>query len=384
MVSLNLQAIDPTLAPMFDIEVENQSLSDNVKRLVQSIEYESSDNLVDIMKIRCSNPDALISNAKVFQPGNEVALYAGYGSQGNLDYVGRAIIIDPVHDFPESGNPSVEVVAYTKDKRMMDSAPDQSWSAAFREKTYSEAVEDVNTNSTYRMETDIDDTGEEPHDFIQKSGMSDYDFVRGLANITGYSFWTDADAKGIWTLHFKNPANLPEHDKYTFRYGDGAHSTLLSFRPEMLVSGAATKIAIVVKDVTSGEVIKTEIEEEGNNAPDMSAAGDLIGTVQGEQTTASDIKLFFNDFSFNIISNRKFTNAAQATAWAQEWFRRMRENFILAQGVTVGWPTLRARQTHTIDGSIGSYNGEYYFSRVRHILGQGYKCDFSARKVIPS
>jgi len=379
---------DTTLAPSFDIEIEGQSVGDGINRFIRHVEYESADGLADMARLRCVNPEAIISKAKVFQPGNEMSVYAGWGKK-QLEHLGRVIIVKQTPNFPQADEPTVEIVGYTKDTLLMDNSPEKSQKRRFKDSRYSDAVEDRATDEAYKMEVDIDPTKDDPHNFIQKAGLSDYDFIKGLANITGYVFWVDGTAgtgTQVWTLHFRDPDKLVEQEKdYTFNYDDGDNSTLLSFTPELLITGAKTKIAVVVKDTKTGRVIKTEIEEENNQAPDVDAAGDLNGDVQGEFTSASDIKLFFGDYSFSIHTGRKFTSEADAIRWAQQWYRRQRENFILSRGRTIGLENLRARQTHNITGVSDSYDGKYYYTKVKHVLNDsvGYICDFNARKVVP-
>lgn len=381
-----------TFAPIRAIEVEGTDIGKEIDRFVQYVEYESADGLADVGRIRLVNPNSYVSDAKIFKPGNEVSFFAGY-SQSELKHIGRIKVVREIPNYPQDNEPTLTVVGYTKDSEMMDNEPggkvgdktstDRTWVAS----SFSDAVEMV--ADRYGLEVDIDPTEATNKNVIQKVGVSDYDFVRGLANITGYYFWVDGDENGVWTLHFKrsdsSQADLGQEKIYTFRYNWEDEGSLLSFTPELLIKGAKTKLAVTVKDRRSGKVLLAEFEEENDAAPDTAAAGDLTGQVQGEFTTASDIKLFINDYSFEVVSNRKFTTEAEITDWAQQWFRRMRENFIMSRGVTIGNETLAARQIHKIEGISQAYEGEYFFSKVKHVLddGQGYKCMFGARKVVP-
>lgn len=372
---------EKTFAPKFAIKVGYQLVEESVAQFVRSIEYESTDNMADMARIVCTNPDDKISNAKIFQPGNEVSLYFGYKEP--LTHVGRVVIIRQVPFYPQEGISTVTVTGYTKDYAFADNTPEKSKKRRFKDATYSEAVERI--ASDYKMELDIDGTEHEPKPYIQEAGVSDYEFIRGLANITGYVFWVDGDENGLWTLHFRNPLMLKEQTKrYTFKYRDGNLSSLLSFRPELLIKGAKTKIQVVIKDYRTGRVIKVDVEEENDAAPDMDAVGDPISDVNGEYTTGSDVKLFFNDYSFDIVANRKIRTEAEAIMWAQQWFRRQRENFILASGESIGVEDLMARQEHNITGISPSYAGIYYFSKVRHIINNnGYTCNFNCRRIVP-
>ena len=373
-----------TLAPKYAIEVENQPVDSNIARYVRGVEYESCDDMADMCRIRLDNPKSIISNAKMFQPNNEVNIYMGYGAEVSLTHIGRVVIIRNIPYYPPDGMPTIQVVGYTKDVKMMDNSPEESKERRFKDAIYSEAVTAMALR--YGFRDDVDSTLDTPHDFIQKAGLSDYEFIRGLANLTGSIFWVDGEIHGDWILHFKDPARLQEQDKiYTFKYDEGDLSSLMSFRPELLIKDAKTKIVVVIKDRGTGRIIRAEVEEESDSSPDVAALGDPTGDVDGEYTTGSDIKLFFGDFSFEVITHKRFETEDEVTRWAHQWFRRMRENFIMATGRTIGTETLMARQKHNLDGISPAYVGEYYFSKVKHVMTDsvGYVCDFAGRKVVP-
>ncbi len=377
-------------APTFAIQIEGEDLDVGVTQLIETVEYESVDGMADMARIRAVNPDFLISDAKVFQPGNEMSIWLGYGSQ--LQHVGRVVIVKQTPNFPQDGMPTIQVTGYTADYKMMDNAPEESkkrrgkGGRAFVDAKHSDAVED--RFADYDFQASIQPTPDQPHNFFQKVGLTDYDFVRGLANLNGFLFWVEGDADGAWSAYFWDPENLLEplqELEYTFQYNQGNESALFSFQPELLIRGATTKLRAITKDPKTGRRLEIEVEEENNAAPDTSAASDVTGEVKGESTTASDVKLFLGEFSIDVVANRKFKNAAELTAWAQQWFRRQRENFVLSRGRTIGLETLMARQTHNIQGVGTLYSGQYYFTKVKHLMSrdQGYVCDFAARKVVP-
>jgi phage protein D len=368
-----------TLAPKYSIKVAKTTVDNNIRQFVRHIEYESADGMADLMRIRCLNPDSIISNAKIFQPGNEVSLFIGYKEP--LIHVGRVVIQKSIPNFPENGEQTISVVGYTKETTF--SKPEKSKKRRFADYKYSDAVSDI--AARYDMDEDIDPTPEKPRNWIQKANVNDYEMVQGLANITGFVFWVDGDENGIWTLHFRDPEKLEEQDKqYTFKYNDGPNSTLLSFRPELLVKDSKTKITVVVKDRRTGKQIKTTIEEESDASPDVEVMNDPTSELDGAYTTGSDIKLYFGDFSFDVISNKRFRSEEQAKFWAQQWFRRNKEDFILASGSTIGLETLMARQKHFIENTSVGFDGEYYFSKVKHVFNDnGYKCFISCRKLVP-
>jgi phage protein D len=266
---------------------------------------------------------------------------------------------------------------------MADNTPNQGKKRIYNDFSYSDMVEDK--ADAYGMIPDIDET-DGTFSKVQIASMNDYEFVQGLANLTGYVFWVDGDAEGNWTLHFKRPENaLVQEKEYTLTYNEGDLSTLLSFRPEKLIKGAYTDIKILTRDRKTGRLIEAEVKEENNASPDIDASNNPTEAIEGEHSSGSDIKLFFNDFSFDIVSNKRFESEAEAIKWAQQWFRRQRDNFILASGETIGIEEIMARQQHTVKNISTGDDGLYYFSKVKHTFnaGSGYSLQFNARKVMP-
>lgn len=367
------------LSPNFAIDVSGTELDTGVTQLVSELIYESVDGIADMLKLVVSDPILEIREKKIFQPGNEISVWFGYGTE--LQHVGRGVIIKNKPKYPQNAMPSLQIVAYTKDHVMMDNEPDEGDNRAYADYLYSDIVTEI--ADRYQFETDIDDTEGEKA-IIQKAGMSDYELVKGLSNITGYLFWVDGDEEGTWTLHFKNPEEALEQDHtYNFVYNQGDATTLLSFDPEMLIKGSRTKIRVETRNTLDGSRISEEFEEEASAQPELVFGGDPLEAMEEPNQSGSAVKVYLGEFSVEIVPTRRFKDSADALAWVAQWFRRVRNNFILAKGHTIGAELLMARQIHPLDGLGVVYNGEYYFNRVRHKFSKsGYTCDFDARKVL--
>jgi hypothetical protein len=430
-------------APNFSIRVAGVEVPIGIRQLVERVEYESSDGLADLMRVvfrdpRYIPPSGLLArgplggrgaggggagshlslrDVRVFQPGNLMSLALGYGTE--LRHVGCVIIRKVRPTFPRDDIPTVEVVGYTKDSAMMDNAPQgpktpnspiyakpetsrrhpqrrkkkTRYDRIFKHATFADAVRDRGRAYNFDV-SDVDDTPDKsaPHNFIQKVGLTDYDFVKGLSNITGYFFWVDGDVNGNWKLHFKNPATLErqavQEKIYTFRYDHGNLGTLLEFEPELAIHNAITKLQARVKDPKTGKTFDAIFHEENEDTPDpLAVVPDDIAAneLEGEYKTASSVKIFIDDYSFTAITNRRFHSEAELIQWTRQWFRRHRENFILSTGTTIGIENVMARQIHNIDGIGMGLDGEYFFSNVHHKLSDkaGYELECTMRKVVP-
>lgn len=401
---------DDNLAPAYVIQVGERFLEIGVTNAIVECSYESADGMADVAKLKVMNPDFKISDAKVFQPGNEIAMWMGYGN--NLAFIGRAVIDKVRANFPKGDSmPMMEVVGYTRDHEMMQNAPQdvkRASGAALKKLTASPNVKKKRKRKgvsgrvfaktsmsdvvkarleDYGFVTHIDPTPEFVKDVIQKAGMNDYEFVTGMANIAGYVFWVEGDENGEWSAYFLNPNGeilpLLQDKKYTFEYNTQL-ATLLSFEPEQIFTDNITKLTYELHNPRNGKVEKAEFDAEDKKFDTLVQMLDETEPVDGEQADGAQIKLYIGDYSIEVASGKSFKSLAEFEAWAAAWFRRNRGNFITARGEMIGLETLKARQTHSIAGVGTFYSGDYYFSRVRHSMSarNGFRTDFHARKII--
>lgn len=405
-------------APTYVLKVNNTEVSPAVRALIKSVEFESCDGLADVMKIVANDPLdetglRVLSESKVFAPGNELTISFGYFG-AVIENVGRALIRKQKPNFPQEGVPQLEVTAYSRDVLMMDNEPkplrerkkpskrkkakhvdefgkeipddgfkDSKAGRRFANQTYADAI--ISRAEDYGFIPDVDPTPDPPHDFIQKAGMKDYDFVKGLSNITGYYFWVAYDFDQVgWVLHFKNPETYvePQEKEFNFKYAQGDYSTLLTFEPEMALQGSTIELYVEATDPLTGRDMSLQLEEPSEAAPDpidTNSSGDQ----KLDKPYTTDVKIFLGEFSVEVRANRRFRDDNELQFWTQQWFRRQRENFIMASATTIGVETLKARQIHKISNVGVAYEGKYIFNKVRHIFNDnGYTCEVNMRKFI--
>ena len=381
-------------APRFSLEVEGKDLPVAVTQFVERVEYESCENAVDMMKVELLDPDKYISELKLFLPGNELRLMVGYGPS-ELSHIGNAIITNVRSTFPADGQPSIELTAYTRDHFMMTVRPDPDPPPNVKSNSGKQKDAKFNYNgvpisaviagiaSSHKLEADVDNPKLPVGSILQPIKMSDYDFVRGLANLTGFYFWVDADENGVWYLHFKDPDQvLTEQEReYKFVYRQGDRSTLLTFEPEMVFKNHYTKIQAQTKQ-PDGSILKVGLVE-GKKHDWSTKPVSVDETVEGEINTAQEIQLFIGEYSFRAIHAGQFKDVASLEKWVEQWFRRHKQDFVIGSGELIGLEDLRSRQIHTLEGLGTMYDGKWNFVRVRHVfdVSSGYTCEVAARKV---
>jgi len=372
------------MAPAFMIAINGEKFGVDISSLVQSVEYESSDGIADEARVTFGNPDYQLCGSPLWQPGNQMDIWFGYGTE--LGFIGRVIIMKPNPKFVRDGMPTIEIQGYTKDRLMAENKP--NWKKKdirnFQTDIISDAVERIASQPEYSFDTlDIDPT---PNKYAppQKADMADYNFVRGMANALGWTFWVDYSIIDRWTLHFKDPENIHQERIYTFEHHNGQNSTLLDFDPELSLSGSATRLQIQSRDPDSGKLYVEEFNDE-QTVVDGRYNGDPGRKLeQSYSTGGAVIKYFFGDYAVEVVSDKTFKSASDMRIWAEAYWKKKREDFITGRGTLIGVEDLRARQTHTLIVPDKTISGEYYFMRARHQMSveSGYLIDFTARKIV--
>lgn len=393
-----------TIVPNFAVRIEGnndpKSPKADVSRFVQSVEYEFSDELSGMAKVTLADPDHKLSESKLFLPYNHMSVWMGWGKKIPT-YLGRVILAHPRKTYPEDGMPMLEVTGYTRDFQHAMKAPDpddkegtrkqkgteKKFEITFKDSLVSEAVSSIAEMLGCRPDVDIVDAPEVKN-LDWPIGMSAAEYLKGLANLVGFYLWVDAEVDGEWVLHFRDPKNVAQDQekKYKLTWG-GDLGSLLSFEPEIQMTEKYTKIKIQAysfgKKNQAGRIDEVNLVVDDNGELADPLFNDDLEEKSKPIPSADALKLYVGDHAFFFRAGIGFDDITKLKIWAKIWFNRNRENFIVAKGKTIGIENLRCRQEHTLSGLGNPYDGDYYFSRVRHVCdSSGYFCDFSARKII--
>lgn len=386
---------------------------------------------------------------KAFQPGNEVSAYIGYGDASKTaNFVGRAMWAKHLPNFPKEGMPQLDLTGYDLSHRLMDKEGPIINAGNFRAnpKTarpigtvddqgqvlvnilHSDVVE--NLAAKYNMDTDVDPTTIKTN-LVIKKGRKHYELIRGLANINNRDFWVDYNiVTKRWVMHWK----IKDRDQpaqYVFRYGTNASlsnektstsGTLLSVEPEYGLRESVSTVTVSFFDTKAQTWVQAIVIEDADGPNPIYLPGGglaqraavarrprplLPGAVSSrprKETRAKILKSQAHDVIAEALDNAsafsiaaggvnidlkhpgiRFATPADAAAFCLRWFQARQDNFITVKATTIGVETLRARQTHYLKGIGTRLSGNYFFTRVRHVLSEdSYTCDITANKVINS
>ena len=384
-------------------------LNDNLKQFIDSIEYEDNAEQFDkltmtftsqIDKFGGGSVNSLI-DSKLFSEGTIIELKLGYGN--SLITVGAAEIVSIESDFPESGPPTLQLICYDLMNRMSRSRPKDGVSyKGFRDSQIASIIGSRNgfiiSKNDPRSFSNIQKTSG-VFDRVQKKGLSDYEFLKKVADINGFDLFCKFEPKlGKFILFFRPAGFEKQKETFLFAYNEGDlayQNTLLSFSPKKNTFEQGTDFEIFVlknKEVGGSKLqfvdkFRNKEQKRLVELNETRFTGGNIGPNGGKKQPNSDgIQVAFKAHgqSFRFPRHKRFKNEAEARKSIEEFIKRQKENFITAEGTLIGVEALQARQIHKFEGVSEQFSGKYFLTRVVHTLSkdEGYKTNFSARKMI--
>lgn len=431
------------LAPNFNLIIsgkdtgEAAELYKAVRPLVASVTFEDDEEMSSLFELHLINqPETgpgqpvnwrAVIDSKAFSEGNYVDLYLGYGN--NLEFVDRVEIVKWMPTFPESGPATFTIKGYDGRHRMMiaNEAKKKEGigkavagpkgrktrkrgkggkfvAAGDRRKTFYKNSPDevivkqiadkygfgVETDSTEVKKKAVIGAGGKTQQVIRTRGqapdMSDWEFLRKLAEINRFDLWVDwSQDKEQWVIHFKKKIDAGQA-MYCFTY-NGEDGSLISAEPDFSIKEQATAVEVLYYDRKKRSVEHTVVSEE-KPGEDVSLAGGRVapGQLQAKTTISPGAMVRFSAFGQTIeaFADRPFSSAKDASSFVQAWLKERERDFLIMQGKVVGVQSLRCRQIHELAGLGARLDGFYRFTNVKHTQqpGQVYVCEFVAHKVV--
>lgn len=384
-------------------------LNDNVKQYIESIEYEDNAEQFDKLTITFTSQidkngggsiNSLI-DSKLFSEGTNIEVRLGYGN--SLMTVGAAEIVSIEPDFPEDGPPTFTLVCYDIMNRMARSRPKSGVSyKGFRDSQIASIIGSrngfiIDKTDSISYANILKTSG--VFDRVQKKGLSDYEFLKKVADINGFDLFCKFDPiLGKYILYFRPAGFEKQKEVFLFAYNEGDlayQNTLLSFTPKKNTFDQGTDFEIFVlknKEIGGSKLqfidkFRNKEQKQLIEANETRFTGGNIGANDGKKKPNSDgIQVAFKAHgqSFRFPKHKRFKDEKEARKSIEEFIRRQKENFITAEGRLIGVEALQARQIHKFEGVSEQFSGKYFLTSVTHTmsLSEGYYTSFSARKMI--
>jgi phage protein D len=386
------------LTPSASVRIEGQDLPREVIDSISKIEVDLARDMADQIKLTIVNPirdelgvgykdsQFVFLDSVAWQPGNRVEVSLGYDTQNT--FIAAGLIQKWLPDFPSSGVPVLQVTALDGSVLLMDG----------------DGVKDARHYPDFDLDTVVLEVlsragilrgqvqglvGSFQKTLTKKQGMSDYQFVRGLANLAGFEFriYWDPSVEN-WRCNWREPAS-DQKKKYTFAYG----TTLLEFQPQWGIRDFPSEVKVQYFDSASKTFVEVKVGDKtpGEDLKFPSGKGKsfqkfLAATVHQEITSMSKLRISGGGVAVDVIPDRRFDDPKAAQDFGEQWLQKHRNNFITGTGTLPGLETLRPGDVHTISNVGAQLSGDWEISTVRHVLDvqRGFSTEFFAHKVITS
>ena len=380
-------------SPTIRVEVEGQDIGFAATKAIIRCEVDLSRDLADQIKLLVANPfsddpysggpgEFAFIDSAAFEPGNRVDVYLGYANEN--EHVCSGIIAKWLPKFSGSGFPTLEIIARDASIRMMDgetSSEARVFGSEGGSITFSDIVRNI-LDSHDILPGKFDETPERDGKVVKKAGMTDYQFVKGIANLHGFEFhvvWNTI--LNTWDGNFRFPVS-DQTETYDFVFGDGS-ARLLNFEPQWGLQNSPSAVKILYYDRETGtwEELIEEGTKEGKS-PKFTGGNSITQPAD----SLSKLRVAADGKSVEIVGTRQFYNAEDAKRYAENWFAKRIRNFITARGKVIGLPGLRPGDVHNILNIGTRMSGEWEFTNVRHVFTaqDGFVTNFAANKVITS
>jgi len=368
--------------PVFVIEIEGKKLSKDITHEITSFVFDDNEEELDVMELTITDRYLQFVDDPLFQEGNEIV--ARFGYVDNLSAKKVAVIKEIDYDFPDGGDPTIQLKAYDKGHKLTGKQIQRVWQKPAPGILYSEIAEQIAKEHGL---TPVVTKTVGRHLRVAQGNKSDAQFLKELAGksrdrdgkgVTGYVFYIQDDE-----LHF-HPRALHARPALILEYFTDREGVLRSFKPStqsQSVKGAGTETKATGVDPRR----KAHVEHKANNAttPDRTSLGKktyLIDGSSGEgkfrkQESGKIVQSFDRSEGFHEKPHQEPVQDK-----AESHFKNAEMKQVEATATTIGIPTLVAKQNLEVRGVGTKFSGAYYCTSVRHIFQEGYSCELKLKK----
>jgi phage protein D len=345
-----------TYAPVFIVEIDGKELSEDISSHIENFSYEDHDEKMDQLCIRIADADLSFVEHPQLQEGKEIR--ARWGYLGNLSEMRICTVKEIKYDFGQDGLLRINITAFDKGHKLTGRSARTCW----KDKKVKDIVEDIAKKHNLKPVVDIPE--DLPREFVSEGGKNDMIFLQELAQDTGCVVWVQNDE-----LHFE--PNKMTDPVMKFRYREDRDGYLQNFSITLKAEdgkgmGGETEVAGV--DPLSKKEIK-----ETTNAKDEGVAVPL-GDKRKENETPLQAK---DDETGRVVPSP----APTQTQAKQEGAGKVATSAMKAIEATakmIGLPTLKAKESVTIENIGKKFSGNWRIKKVKHQIAKGgYMCDLT-------
>jgi phage protein D len=289
---------------------------------------------------------------KTFEVGNVVEIRMGYRDRLKSLFKGEITGMEP--EFANAEPPLMTILGYDKSHWILRKHRTES----YVNMKDSDIANQIAGNHGLRC--DITDT-KVTIAYVLQHNQTDLEFLRQRANRIGFE-------TGVidQTLYFRPRRNNSEEILTLAREVE-----LLEFYPRLSTIGQLEDVAVQGWDPKNKEKVFAEARVDDTNS--------LVGaSVSGPGM----VRKAFPDKSGGVSTHLAIGSRAEAEQLATGWFKDMSLQYVIADGICIGLPELRAGTLINIEGLGKRFSGHYYVTGTEHSYrpNRGYRTAFSARR----
>jgi phage protein D/phage baseplate assembly protein gpV len=329
-------------APDFDVKIKGLTMAADIRMAVIDLTYESSIDTADMFTLQLNNADLRFTDSALFDVGNDVEIYIGYGGSLEPMMLGEITAVSP--SFPQSGAPTITVTGYDKSHRLRHNKPSRSTFKSMRDSAIAAQIAGEN-----QLIPVVDLCPMPSRPSVQQT-VSDWAFLNDLAERNFFQVYVYWDK-----LYFIAPR--PQTDLVTLEWG----KNLCSFNPRLSTSGQFGIQIIRGYDYKLAQTIVAVLP-----AIDLGSDLDNITERLGKEFIDQLVHL-----GKNVIQHHQVNSYADAVVLAKSVLKQILDGLYEGSGTCIGMPKLRAGNTVNIKGLGKRFSGKYTLSKVTQTINEG-------------
>jgi phage protein D/phage baseplate assembly protein gpV len=331
-----------------EVRLGGQALEPKVVQKLIEVRIQENLMLPDSFLMRISDPDMKQVDSSVYEIGAEVEILLASAQEGSLQPVfkGQVTALEPEFS---AGGAYVALRGYDNSHAMHRDKRTQTYQNA----TADDIAHKVAARSGLQPGT-IEAAGA-PHDFVQQSNESDWEFLWRLAGAIDFEVVV-LDKE----LHFRKAGGMPGAEPITLAWG----KQLISFRPRVTGVQQMQEVLVRAWDPSSKQVIESSATADSPSSTIGIERDGVVESLGGGTMTVSDRPVITQD---------------EADALAKSVAAHLGNAFVEADGSSHGDPRIRAGSKVKIEKVGERFSGTYSLSAVTHIFrgAKGYETHFS-------
>jgi uncharacterized protein involved in type VI secretion and phage assembly len=330
-----------------DILVDGAPLDQEYKDHLSRAEVHSEIGASDSALLRITDPGATQVDSNPLELDKTVEIKLGALGDATTTSVFKGAITSVAPEFHDGGC-TITIRAHDGTPKLTANVHHR----VFDNQSYDEVVSRVASDAGLRRGR-VDRVAAKQKRIIQ-AGLSDYAFCKALADEIGWDFTVRGDV-------FDFTKRAPGSDNVSVAFGD----ELLSFSPRVSTMQQVSEVQVTGWDPQT----KQKISASARSASLASS----IGLSRDKVANGSSGVL--------RIADHPVTSRDEAMAIAQGSLDAIAQGYLVADGLALGNPKMRAGVTLTVSKVGRQFSGGYLLSSVTHVFrgGKGYETRFTSR-----